>query len=65
MREYNESDIEFYCHVLKKVTETGRSRVMLGRFMQVWQTQTRIETNCNNMTLCIYFKVKSIQHDHH
>lgn len=58
----------FLFHVQKmipSVTERGSPHVILRGIMQVMHTQAYNKTNHNNMTLCIHFKVKDVQNNHH
>lgn len=47
-----------------KIIPEVPTRENVRSFMQIRKTQTDNETDYKNMTLCIDFKIKHIQHDH-
>lgn len=68
VRIWSEGHWFFLFHVQKmipSVTERGSPHVILRGIMQVMHTQAYDKTNHNNMTLCIHFKVKGVQNNHH
>lgn len=49
-------------NIASKSNQTRALTRNTENFMQIRQAQTDNEANYNNMTLCIYFKVKDFQH---